>query len=389
MLHTVDDLWGTGMLRWFAIAVIVVSAALAAFYVYRRLQRLPWSRLAWLLGIVAIFVYLVLEKMKAPSEALHFIEYGLLGLLALRALSHRLRDHLVYVCAVLVCLLVGTLDEILQWMTPGRFWDVRDIAHNGVAALMAQVAVAGGLRPPFIQAAWSPRSVRWFCALSATLMILLGCCASNTPVAVAWYGSRVPGLAFLLQQDHPMSEFGFRHDDPALGRFYSRFQLDDLSWMDYQRGEEAGQIIAHYWNNDSYSNFLQRYTPASDPFVHEANVHVFRRNHYRGVMWKHRDSDESYRRHVTIAYRENQILERFFPHTLAAAGQVWPEGDAELMKPFVNTSRYYKSEVSRHLITHVNERQIWKGILIYLILDILLLFTWGRERARPPDVAPA
>ena len=106
LLHSIDDLWGTGMLRWFSIAVIGASAALAAFYVYRSLKRLPWSRLAWLVGIVAIFVYLVLEKMKTPSEALHFIEYGLLGLLAFRALSHRLRDHLVYVCAVLICLLM-------------------------------------------------------------------------------------------------------------------------------------------------------------------------------------------------------------------------------------------------------------------------------------------
>lgn len=383
MLRWADAHGGSNNLRWLALAVIVSAAALAAFYLYRRLKRLTWTRLGWLAVVVGFFVYLVLEKMKAPSEALHFIEYGLLGLLALRALSHRLRDYLVYVCAVLVCLLVGTVDEILQWMTPGRFWDVRDIAHNGVAALMAQLAVAGGLRPPFIQGWASPRSVRWLCALSATLLVILGCCASNTPVAVAWYSDRLPVLAFLKQQDHPMSEYGFRYDDPDIGRFYSRFRKDDLAWLDLQRGEDAGRIIAHYWSNDTYSNFLQRYTPATDPFVHEANVHVFRRNHYRGVLWKHENHPEHYRRHATVAVRENQILERYFPRTLAASGQAWPTNEMPALLPHVRTDRLYKSEVSRHLMTHISERQIWMVILILLLADLVLLLVGGRERAVP------
>lgn len=371
------------LVRWGALVVIVVAATLAVIYLYRRLRQLTWPRLLWMIGVVGVFSYFVSVKMKTPGEALHFVEYGLLGLLALRALSHHLRDGLVYVCAFLLCLLIGTVDEILQWLTPGRVWDVRDVLHNGVAAALAQLVVAGGLRPPFIRGFGRPRSVRWFCALSACWLVLLGCCASNTPVAVEWYASRIPVLGFLRHQDHPMSEYGFRHDIPDIGRFYSRFRLDDLAWIDYQRGEVAGGLIAPYWSSSSYSNFLQRYTPATDPFVHEANVHLYRRNHYRSVLWKHQAHPDLYQRHVTVAVREHQILERFFPRTLAASGQAWPPAVVAELQANLNTNRFYKSEVSRHLITQVSEKQIWHIILILLLADLALLIWKGREHAAP------
>jgi hypothetical protein len=375
---------GGGVLRWFSLAVIVAAAAIALVYLYRRLRKLTWIRLAWLIGVVGYFSYLVLEKMKTPSEALHFLEYGLLGLLALRALSHRLQDKMVYLCAVLVCLLVGTVDEILQWLTPGRIWDLRDIAHNGVASLMAQLAVAGGLQPPFIRAVWSPRSVRWFCALSAVLLLLLGCCASNTPVGRGVVQRANPGAAFLKQQDNPMVEYGYRYDDPAIGRFYSRFRRTIWRGWTSSGARTRGRIIHHYWNNDSYSNFLRRYTPATDPFVHEANVHIYRRNHYRDVMWSHQAKPEAFSRHVTVAVRENQIVERYYSNTLAASGERWPAGYLTSLYAQVRSDRLYKSEVSRHLITRVNEREIWLGILVLLLADLLLLFARGREPVPQP-----
>ncbi len=380
ILRFIDAHWGVSMLRWVALVIIVVSALLALWSVFRNLHRLPWDRLFWLLGLVGVFAYLALEKMKTPSEALHFVEYGLLGLLAFRALSHHLRDRLIYPCVLMVCLLIGTSDEIVQWLTPGRYWDVRDIFHNGVAALLAQVALAGGLRPAFIRPGPSPRSVRCFFGLSTAFLLLLGCCASNTPVAVDWYSDRVPFLAFLRHQDNPMSEYGYRHDDPDIGRFYSRYDQETLRAMDEKRAGDAGPVIAYYWESDSYTNFLRRYTPATDPFMHEAMVHMFRRNHYQGVSVKYRQDADSYARHITVAYRENQILERYFPLTLEFSGQPWPAGLAEEMRNFIRTDRRYKSEVSRHLITVVTEQQIWIIILSLLGLNILFLFTLGRTK---------
>lgn len=372
--------WGANALRWISIAVIVGAAVAAGFYLWRRVRQQPWRNLFWLTASVGVFVYLSLEKMKTPGEAVHFIEYGFLGLLAFRALAHRLRDGLIYPAALLLCTLVGTADEILQWMTPGRYWDVRDIGHNAVAAALAQVTLAGGMRPPFIGGPIASRSVRTVGLLVALQLLLLGLCASNTPVAVDWYTDRLPRLDFLRHGDSPMSEYGCRHEDPDVGRFYSRFAIEDLRWLDGQRAADAGPVIAYYLSEGTYSNFLQRYTSSVDPFLHEAMVHVFRRNHYEAVIWKHRGDEKMHRLHCTVAYRENQILEKYFPATLAAAGQHWPAERLQPLVPFLRADRVYKSEVSKHLITHVSEREIWIIIANLLGLDVLLVLLAGRAR---------
>lgn len=377
------DRWGGDALRWFAIAVIAAAAAVAVLYLWRRVHRATLRNVLWIGGSVAVFAYLALFRMKSAGEAIHFLEYGFLGLLAFRALSHRLRDPLVYACAALIAALIGTADEIVQWATPGRFWDVRDLTHNTIAAVLAQVTLAGGMRPPFIRGPVADRSVRWLCGLAAMQLILIGLCFSNTPVAVDWYTDRVRALAFLRHNESAMSEYGYRHEIPDLGRFYSRFRLEDLARLDARRGEEAGQVLRHYTSENTYSNFLLRYTPATDPFVHEAMVHLFRRNVYAGVMWKYRDDPDLYRMHATVAYRENQILEMFFPATLEAAGHRWPPERRDAMRSNVNVDRRYRSPVSKHLITKFSEREIWHIIAGLLALDLVFLLWKGRPRESP------
>ncbi len=77
--------------------------------------------------------------MGQPEEAVHFLEYGVLGLLLYRALSFRVLDATVFVAAALVGVIVGTVDEIIQWIVPGRYFDFRDIALNGGASVLVQI----------------------------------------------------------------------------------------------------------------------------------------------------------------------------------------------------------------------------------------------------------
>jgi hypothetical protein len=75
-----------------------------------------------------------------PEEAIHVAEYGVIGILVYRALSHRTRDFSIYIMAALIVGMIGVLDEYIQWIAPSRVFDLRDIRTNFVAGSLGQIA---------------------------------------------------------------------------------------------------------------------------------------------------------------------------------------------------------------------------------------------------------
>jgi VanZ family protein len=377
ILRWTDRHLGADALRWLSIGIIGLAACWAARRIYRRARTMPRRRIALVAVITGLFIYAALASMESPAEAVHFVEYGALGLLVFRALAFRARDPLVYLNAALICALIGVIDESLQWLTPGRYWDARDLAHNSFAAVLALAALAGGLRPPYIRPPIAQSSARVSAALTATLALLLGLCASNTPAATVRWAERFPALAFLLDKEHAMSEYGFRFDDPDIGRFYTRFDRDAVRALDAERAGEVGSIIRQYVAQDKYDDFLRYYTPTRDPFAHEAMVRLYRRNHYFGVLPKYRDEPHWYAFHVTVAWRENQILERYFSNTLEAAGQRWTDELKDALAEHVQDTPYV-SPASKHLIHRVSLQQIWAAVLLALAGAAVV---WARSGA--------
>lgn len=378
-----DAHWGIGSLRWLALAVIALAVCVPLAELVRKWRRLPVVRVGIVIGICALFAWAAFHLTQTPAEAVHFVEYGMLGLLVFSALARRRRDPLIYVHAVLICALVSSCDEFLQWLTPGRYWDLRDLGQNTMAAALSQLGIAAGFRPPFLERRIAPQSIRVAAALIIAQALLLGCCASNTPHAAAQLAQRFPRLAFLLDNDHAMFEYGWLHEDSDIGRFYSRFDRSELQRLDRQRGAELGPILARYVQHGGFTNFLRTYTPARDAFAHEAMVRLNRRNQYAGVLPKYRSDPAGYRYHVTVAFRENQILERYFSNTLAAAGQRWTEELTAAFQPHVMEDLRYTSEVSRHLIHGLSERSIWLLVWIVVALAAFVAARWGRAPDRP------
>src|SRR5205814_7771500 len=79
-------------------------------------------------------------------EAAHFVEYGILAWLVYRVCRER-GDVSAFALPLVVGLIVGTLDEWLQWFVPERVGEMRDVALDGVAAL-AGLLVSVGADPP-------------------------------------------------------------------------------------------------------------------------------------------------------------------------------------------------------------------------------------------------
>ena len=87
----------------------------------------------------------------AASKVAHVVEYSVLGLLLLRALSGTggglsLPLGIAVVTSVLVSGLFGALDELRQSFVPNRTPRLADIALDTVSALAATLLAAGLLR---------------------------------------------------------------------------------------------------------------------------------------------------------------------------------------------------------------------------------------------------
>lgn len=103
---------------------------------------------AWVaLGVAATFLMIPVRSGVPALERTHLFEYGLLAVLIYEALTERKAKagaaHLPAVTAIVAAALLGWMDEALQGLVPGRVYDLRDVALNALAALVAVTAVAG------------------------------------------------------------------------------------------------------------------------------------------------------------------------------------------------------------------------------------------------------
>ena len=124
-------------------AVWIVAAGIVVIVL--RLRRRAASPNAWMLAAVVALGYgLGLGWLRAIRlERVHLPEYGFAAWLAWRALVPTLGTRpLTYGVAALLAALIGWGDELVQAITPGRVYDVRDIAANALGAALGAVLLA-------------------------------------------------------------------------------------------------------------------------------------------------------------------------------------------------------------------------------------------------------
>lgn len=87
-----------------------------------------------------------------PEERLHFLQYGLMAILARRAVAPRLMGWAQYLAAVAIAAAAGWGDELVQAVLPGRVYDLRDVLINASAAVLAMA----GYEALHNQLGWRP-----------------------------------------------------------------------------------------------------------------------------------------------------------------------------------------------------------------------------------------
>lgn len=356
----------------FLVAAATLVATILAIRVIRR-RAVPRNAYLWLVATFAAFGGYAYQLRDNPEEAFHFVQYGLLSLLVYRALIHRFRDHGVYFVATLVVAIIGIIDEWIQWITPSRYWDVRDLRINLLAGAMIQLVIAMGLRPRLVSGWRASGTWRTFSRLAALGLLMLALSHANTPERMSEYTSRLPFLEFLMKSKNMMAEYGYLYEDDDIGRFRSRFSLDELEDLDRRRGIELAGILDEYISEERYGQFLELYSVPRDAYAHEAGVHLFRRNRY---LWRAENQEARQGLHYNMAFRENLILEKYFETGLRHSKHSWKPDKRYRVEQRADKGGVYESRVSRGLITRISER----NLMLIFGLGIAGLLVYGMPR---------
>lgn len=96
-----------------------------------------------ILGATTAGYVLIARTLSRPEEQIHFLEYGLVGFLFLRAVRHHVhRRRLAAPLAVALAGAAGFLDEWIQGRLPNRHYDVHDVFINVVSAALGLLVYA-------------------------------------------------------------------------------------------------------------------------------------------------------------------------------------------------------------------------------------------------------
>ena len=131
-----------GFLFGRGLVALVLLGAVALVAAFRRWQA-PWTAYALLLAAGAGYLAALRWLGVRPLERVHLPEYGLAALLAWRALRPSLgSDGAASVAAFALAAAIGWGEELVQAVTPGRYYALGDVAANALAAALALVVLA-------------------------------------------------------------------------------------------------------------------------------------------------------------------------------------------------------------------------------------------------------
>jgi hypothetical protein len=212
-------------------------------------------------------------------ERVHFVEFGLIAWLFLRVWRAQ-PDASAIVAPFLAAFVAGLGDEAFQWFLPARVGELADVGLNAVAIGCGLLAGAAITPPANLRGRWGGASIRLVARLLAIAV-----------VAVAAFVHLV--------------HLGHRLDVPAVGTFETRYTVAEL--------EAIGRERAATWRQTPPLVRPPRFS-REDQFMTEGLQHVQARN----TAWDRGDA--------FTAWRENLILERFFPAVLDTPSYVAREG---------------------------------------------------------------
>ena len=370
--------WPVEIIGFAVMAAITIAAATAFAFIRRLGKPIGRADAFWLLTVATVSVIWTRRLMGQPEEAVHFIEYGILGVLLYRALETLIPDRTIYPVVILTGILVGTVDELIQWATPDRFWDFRDIVLNGSAVALVQIAIwrlAPRPRQPV-----NPRSLRLLCRLSAAEVVLLTVCLAATPARLARLSGYIPLPERMATGADAICEYGYRHTVDPLTSFRSRLSPRELARSDREFSARVARELDQARGAGGLT--LEGVSTVTDPFGYEVRVHLFARNRNlgRALTLEPGSSDRTHQ--MTTAWRENLILERSFADTLERSSYRWGPRRRREVEAGQDADTAFVSRAGAHLVTRFREEHL-RALMVLLAAVLLGCDRFLATRSRP------
>lgn len=348
--------------------LICGSALVSAIALVSRNSGFKFSRAALCSACVLLagFIIATYALRRRPEEVVHLVEYGVLSFLVLNVLKRESPTLPLHLSAIALTASVGVLEELYQWALPSRVFDYRDIAVNLFAATIVQSSLFFG--------AWHDLRARVFAGSDISVLVqsvhlffsLIFVCLLLTPSTISRIVTAFPTLSYLT--DEAVTDFGFDAVTAHGIRFRSHFTKDGRSLADEARGDEVSERISRGFNSKEEGSALPADT--KDPFLHEAVIHLVRRD-----IYLQRFNDDSTRKGAArIALGEERILRDSYSRSTRL--QRLPDADMDKLKSVTGENFTYTSPVAKHLFTKFNQsilQLFFCGIIIFLSVFSLLL----------------
>jgi VanZ family protein len=212
-------------------------------------------------------------------EAIHFIQYGIITFLFYRIWRDR-GDWSSLVVPSIAAFIVGIAEEGYQWFLPARVGELNDVWLNGVAIGCGLLFSLGATPLASFSRRWQQGSPRLILRVTAVAVL---------------------ALAAFVHVVH----LGVEIRDPDAGVFDSRYTAAQLETLDQER--------AAVWKVSPPLVRPPRFS-REDQFMTEGLQHVQERNKAWGAG------------RADTAWRENLILERYFPSVLDTPSYVAKNG---------------------------------------------------------------
>ena len=329
-----------------------IIAAILLFYCFRKFKGKQLIVKLSITAVIACIYGYYLSGMKYPIERIHFLEYGILGVLILLAFSRHIKSWISIILSLNLVYWIGLGDEAIQGILASRVGEIRDCIINlfsGALGIALLWLIADTIREKGILKVKFTKSTLIFLGISTVLTAL-----------------------FL----YTIHGFGYCIERKDTGRFYSSLSPQIINKINTPSPEISPREIALYKN--------------------EALRHLFQREFYFTNDFK--AADGTFYRIYPYCFHENKILKTFYnqfleKHATKSSGSLISGIDREVAEKVMDNpvmwsdslhtliesymGRGYVGLFSSRVKSGIITSYTLKDLLFYCILIFIILgYLW-------------